>query len=537
MAIRDYNVSAALNTAISGINIGEGSARADVNNAIRQLMADIAADAAVRIPTRAAMAAIASPSVGMANFLTEAGRDGLFVFDSSDLSAKVTLDTRQGIYIAPSSASTGASGAWVRKYTGPIDIRWFGAVPGTTSDQKAAIQGALNVAEGSPVLIPLGQWRIDSGLSTTDPVYLVGEGMGAGPGAVSTTDCSMILANFLSGDLLSVVSLYGSTIKGLHFSTNVGLRLSGAAIHLSGDGLASTGSNSVIEECSFNQQYEDIRLTRYIQARIERTYHQGWGSYAIVNATTGGFEPGGGYIAHNYFAGSTTASTTQSGCILTRAGYAWIHDNLILGAQVGIKVDISEYDLAFPSIHHNSIEEQDIYGIYITGANSKVIGLLDVSFNEFSVTTTRANYTSCVQVDNASYTIENADFTGNCFRCNSGNASFRYFNLQNGNRIRVVSNVITHLAGNGSAVFLGGGTLASGEIRNNSVNIVAGTLPKYSGVNLLRVYDYEGTTFANLPSVANGSVIYCTDGTFANPVAGGGTGCFAKRLNGAWRGD
>lgn len=43
MGITSYSTSASSNTAISGIAIGEGMARADVNNAIRQLIADIAA--------------------------------------------------------------------------------------------------------------------------------------------------------------------------------------------------------------------------------------------------------------------------------------------------------------------------------------------------------------------------------------------------------------------------------------------------------------------------------------------------------------
>jgi hypothetical protein len=40
VAFSDYNASASLNTAIAGINLGEGMARSDVNNAIRQIMAD-----------------------------------------------------------------------------------------------------------------------------------------------------------------------------------------------------------------------------------------------------------------------------------------------------------------------------------------------------------------------------------------------------------------------------------------------------------------------------------------------------------------
>lgn len=42
MAVGDYNTNPALNTAISGIDISEGSAASGYNNALRQIMADIA---------------------------------------------------------------------------------------------------------------------------------------------------------------------------------------------------------------------------------------------------------------------------------------------------------------------------------------------------------------------------------------------------------------------------------------------------------------------------------------------------------------
>ena len=45
------------------------------------------------------------------------------------------------------------------------------------------------------------------------------------------------------------------------------------------------------------------------------------------------------------------------------------------------------------------------------------------------------------------------------------------------------------------------------------------------------------TAFASLGTPANGTIAYCSDCTFANPCASGGTGAIAKRLNGAWRCD
>ncbi len=43
-----------------------------------------------------------------------------------------------------------------------------------------------------------------------------------------------------------------------------------------------------------------------------------------------------------------------------------------------------------------------------------------------------------------------------------------------------------------------------------------------------------GLLQANLGTPANGSIVYCSDCTVANPCAGGGTGALAKRLNGSW---
>jgi hypothetical protein len=62
----------------------------------------------------------------------------------------------------------------------------------------------------------------------------------------------------------------------------------------------------------------------------------------------------------------------------------------------------------------------------------------------------------------------------------------------------------------------------------------------YSGLNRIQtVVDggpvgYGGVTFANLGTPANGTFTFCPDCTVANPCAGGGTGAFAKRLNGIW---
>jgi hypothetical protein len=80
---------------------------------------------------------------GRPALLTEDGRGGLFGFDPSDLSARVSGDTQQGIYVAPASDPSGASGAWIRAYSGAVEARWFGAAGDGLADDTGAIQAAL----------------------------------------------------------------------------------------------------------------------------------------------------------------------------------------------------------------------------------------------------------------------------------------------------------------------------------------------------------------------------------------------------------
>lgn len=109
--------------------------------------------------TRVALAA-ATPTDKDDAYLTEFNRKGKFVFDASDLSASVTADPMQGVFVAPSSDTTGASGAWVRQEITRLDPRWFGAqtVPnGTPSalwpayDIKPALDAAQVLMRGTGV--------------------------------------------------------------------------------------------------------------------------------------------------------------------------------------------------------------------------------------------------------------------------------------------------------------------------------------------------------------------------------------------------
>ncbi|MGP1352453.1 MAG: hypothetical protein ACTS1Z_03950 [Parasphingopyxis sp.] len=84
------------------------------------------------VPNIAGIAAITGQSDGDVVYLTDTDRAGWFQFDDDDVSAAVSGgvaygDTENGIYVLPSSDTSGSSGLWIRQYDGPINSLWFGS--------------------------------------------------------------------------------------------------------------------------------------------------------------------------------------------------------------------------------------------------------------------------------------------------------------------------------------------------------------------------------------------------------------------------
>lgn len=99
----------------------------------------------IPVATRAELSTTINPVNNTTRFLTESGREGTFVFSSANLSAQVAADPQQGIYVAPALDTTGASGAWVRKYQGKIKAEWAGLVGDNATDNATALQNLINL--------------------------------------------------------------------------------------------------------------------------------------------------------------------------------------------------------------------------------------------------------------------------------------------------------------------------------------------------------------------------------------------------------
>src|SRR5689334_3592853 len=100
-----------------------GGVRTSFSNGAKSIALIAAAEwfsqvqAGAAVPDRAALAG--APGAKSSLVLGEPGREGIFTWAGGNQVALVTADPAQGVVVAPASDPTGASGVWVRKYSGP----------------------------------------------------------------------------------------------------------------------------------------------------------------------------------------------------------------------------------------------------------------------------------------------------------------------------------------------------------------------------------------------------------------------------------
>lgn len=181
-------------------------------------------DAAPVVADRTALKALDTSQYQTA-FLEEAGRAGSFVFRSGNYSALVTADTTEGIYVKATDTASSA-GAWVRVYSGPASVKWFGAKGDNSTADLASLQAATDLCDS--VFIPNGTYKTNDAWLLDDYATLHFESRQA---EISSTSVSAILrARGHTTTRNFYITIYSGTLRGTGTSGPVGMQFRSASM-------------------------------------------------------------------------------------------------------------------------------------------------------------------------------------------------------------------------------------------------------------------------------------------------------------------
>lgn len=157
----------------------------------------VSAAGVTSVTSTALLAALTEMTDGQEVYVSQAGYQGWFRFNTDDLSADVAADTYQGLTIAPASAPSGASGAWERLVGDDATycLSWFGFSVANVATAHLRWQAleALLVSRGVPWarrILPVGTFTgFAPGLAaSTSGVYLKTPGEVRGAGNLTVLD-------------------------------------------------------------------------------------------------------------------------------------------------------------------------------------------------------------------------------------------------------------------------------------------------------------------------------------------------------------
>lgn len=195
--------------------------------------------------------------------LTESGRAGTFHFISGDYSTEVTADTEEGVYI-PADDTASTSGAWIRKYDGALNVKWFRDDIGTAVDLAVTLGGAS-------VYVPQGSYTITSGVAishnSANAVKLIGDGyfetvLNASGNYGSVVAIGASSVGFLIQDIGIVCT--GTTTEAINIAAG-GQQYFLDRCRFKGDGnsgaanlVNSNGQNPTIKDCVFTADHANV---------------------------------------------------------------------------------------------------------------------------------------------------------------------------------------------------------------------------------------------------------------------------------------
>jgi glutaredoxin-related protein len=439
------------------------------------------------------------------------GGEGVFIWNSSDLSTEVVADTLYGIYVPPASDATGTSGSWVRQNINPILPGMFGATG--SGDDTAPINAMFDMAgllEGARFCID-NMYTVTRIYITHDDTYVYGKDKSCG---FSQTEVG-IVDNMTTGQTPQFAMLHINPDDYLHNSGS-----SGYIENITLCGLNFTGPHSTITPYNVYRcgiQAQCIRNYKVIDCELKyfaaETLHCGSSSnYSPTNVT----------YENNYIhdtGGSTAINTAKNAKIIrNRVENIW-HQNGIGCNGIGITIDNNYIgavgSVAAISVGGSGYESTIGYGTVI----SRNI-IVDPEKNGISL-----NDDGATTIVKSNFLVNGNILYGNEVGSTSGIvASF----TQDGSNVVISNNIITGFNNRGFTAASGGCTY---YLKGNTIT---GTSAQTVGVYTEAAY--TGVVYLDSNSIQDHTIDIQTTTKIRssiNTVSGSPTfsGAYAEKIN------
>jgi hypothetical protein len=389
-----------------------------------------------------------------------------------------------------------------------FNVKAFGAVGDGATDDRAAIQAALNAAQavGGTVYVPAGIYVVSGPLSITGRVRITGD----------NNRTSILSTQSTTTGILSIDTFDAVVIDNVQFTSPTN-STAGALISITGP-LTYGNIGSRITNCLFYGGYDQINVDAAIFITIEGNRFAGAVRYPIRVNNSYNADYAGVMITRNWLNGLNGV-----GIHIDNVCGVMITNNHFLSGTIPIEMTYTSDVITGGLLIANNI--MDIFGtsgIKLTQSGSGGFGQVYIVNNQITaasgsnrrIVDISGNITGMIQGNNIACTFGATGEIGI-----SVNTTYGAWTISN-NIVAACQNAISVTPSSEMA-----------SISNNRFYWIGGA--PFVGNARTRVTE-ENLTYAQLGAWADGSLVYCTDCTATTPCSGGGTGAMARRINGTW---
>lgn len=450
-------------------------------------------------------------------------------------------------------------GQWWELCEHNVNVQMFGGTVSlasvldvTTSFQKAV--DYANAKEGATVRLTPGFHGVNGTVVIAKGLVIEGSGRGLATGT-GNSGGTVVRKLDAAGHVFHVKSVGAVTIRDMTIDTQVThTDANGAGVFVEGDNPASRdnyNTNSLFDNLTISGLQNGLRIRAAINWTLRDSLIMDFRSIGVYLSGEGSFESNGddctghSRVQDCVIWAFTTLETAQACVRYDCGGDFRILGSKLLGSQFGLRLALNRGATGTLLMTGNSFEQQTVACAYVQQtAASATFGNLVVVGNQFSIIAPPSSAdpqgTIIVTAGSSTSWIRNIVISGNVVNhAYAPSVDRATFAIDGGSGVVIDSNVI-NFNGTSSHHFGIAVGVATSDVTIGYGNKVLGLMSpgrKFASLAAnTKVFDGDGVSFATLPAVAEGSLIYVSDGAKGSPpaLAGSSTGAAARRLGSAW---